>query len=182
MKPESYYRKPLTKHLKKARARFNHEIEAVTHDEFLAALDKVKAILRRKAGLFAAILASILTGCTPALSMSLLDAIAVVESGNNQTTIGDGGRATGAWQMHASARQDARRYLGRDGTDRELAAALLNNINLRLHRALKHAPTPGDSYAVWNLGFTGYQRRGFSLSKCPTITQRAARRVERLTR
>lgn len=179
MKTESYYRKPLTKHLRKARARFNHEIEAVTHDEFLAALDKVKAILRRKAGLFAAIF---LTGCTPALSMPLLDAIAMVESGNNSSAIGDGGRATGAWQMHAAARQDAMRYLGRDGTDRELANALLNNINLRLHRALKHAPTPGDSYAVWNLGFTGYQRRGFSLSKCPTITQRAARRVERLTR
>lgn len=181
MKTESYYRKPASKYLRRARNRFNHVITDVSLDDFLVALAKLKVSLRRKSGLFAAIVAVILTGCTPAIAMPLLDAIAMVESSNNPNAIGDGGKATGAWQMHKAARSDARRYLGRDGTDRELAGALLKNINLRLHRELKRSPAPSDSYAAWNLGLSGYRSRGFLLSNCPKITQRAAARVERLT-
>lgn len=182
MKTESYYRKPASKYLRRARNRFNHKITEVTDEQFIVALGKIKTAMRRKMGLFTAVVAMVaLSSCTPAIAMPLLDAIAMVESSNNPNAIGDAGRATGAWQMHKAARSDARRYLGRDGTDRELAGALLKNINLRLHRELKRSPAPSDSYAAWNLGLSGYRSRGFLLSNCPKITQRAAARVERLT-
>jgi hypothetical protein len=107
----------------------------------------------------------------------LLDRIAMIESGNNPAAVGDVGRATGAWQMHAAARADARRLHGRAGTDRELAGALLVDIQKRLTVALGRTPTDGECYAVWNLGFSGFKRRGFDVAKCPAITRKAIARL-----
>jgi hypothetical protein len=110
----------------------------------------------------------------------MIIALAIVESGNNPAAIGDQGKATGAWQMWESARIDARRYRPSAKTDIELAGAYLDLLESRLITTLKRPPSLQELYAAYNLGFTGFRRRGFNLDKCPAITQRAAAKYERL--
>lgn len=121
------------------------------------------------------------------LSASVLDAIAHVESGHNHAAIGDAGKARGAWQMHAAAWNDSARRLGvtwshdhaHDATKaRRIAAEHLRWLEAQFTRRTGRQPTTGDSYALWNLGVGGYARRNWDLSRCPTITQRAVRKMD----
>jgi hypothetical protein len=50
-------------------------------------------------------------------------------------------------------------------------------LDTQLNRALRRTPTHTELYAAWNMGFTAYRRTGFSLSRCPVSTQRAAARI-----
>jgi hypothetical protein len=113
--------------------------------------------------------------------LTLIEAIAIVESNNNPKAIGDNGKASGAWQMWEVARIDARKILGRDGTDKELATALLGSISKRLEAKLGRKATDQEIYAVWNLGFSGFQKRGFKIENCPRITQNACAKIINLT-
>jgi hypothetical protein len=127
------------------------------------------------------ILATLLCAtCGQSASERMIIALAIVESGNNPAAIGDQGKATGAWQMWESARIDAKRYRPSAKTDIELAGAYLDLLESRLITTLKRPPSLQELYAAYNLGFTGFRRRGFNLDKCPALTQRAAAKYERL--
>jgi len=119
---------------------------------------------------------------SPALSVgeNFLDAVAMVESSNNAKAIGDGGKATGAWQLHQAARIDARRYLGRDGTDRELARAYFQWLQARFVKRYGKQPTRLELYQAYNRGFGNAAKDGFDLSKAPVITQRAVSKLKGL--
>lgn len=135
----------------------------------------------------------LLSGCTPALAgLSLLDAIAQVESSGNAKAIGDGGKAVGMFQLHRAAWEDARRQCPRIGEhqlgaldpvrSRLAAESYLTILAARFHRATHHKPTPGELYACYNVGFSRFQSLGFDLQRAPRTTQKAVKKLEGLMR
>ena len=121
---------------------------------------------------------------------SLIDSISLVESGGKNATVGDYGAARGAWQMHKEAWDDSCVRLGKKwdfqqatngAIGRVVATEHLRYLQARFERLSHRKPTSVDSYALWNLGVAGYQRRGWQISKCPIITQRAAAKVAKNT-
>lgn len=127
--------------------------------------------------------------CMAQISEKFLDAVAIVES-NGKAVIGDNGRARGQYQMWRGAWLDAQKVdqsIGDYETgsmdsvrSRKAAKAYLSKLYARLHRALGRTPTNAEVYAAWNIGFKGYQQRGFNLSKTPATTQKAIKRLEAL--
>jgi hypothetical protein len=124
-----------------------------------------------------------------AVDGQFLDKLASIESSGNPKAIGDGGRAIGMFQFHKAAWQDTSRlrrmagkavYPYQDAVDaskaREYAKTFCDSLEARLEKRLGRPPTDGEVYGAWNLGFTGFARRGFDLAKCPAITQRAAKK------
>lgn len=119
-----------------------------------------------------------------------LDALALVESGNRTTAVGDGGKARGPFQLWRSAWSDADRklklhksyqlYSTDPAVSRLYARAYLTDLETRLAAALRCPPTTEQLYAAWNLGLTGFERRGLLISRCPLTTQRAAKKLKAL--
>ena len=123
----------------------------------------------------------------------LIHAVGFVESNNNLNAIGDSGAANGSFQMHRPAWSDCSAWVKSQGFKATPYDQGVNNpavshyyckiylslLHRQLARALDREITAGDLYAAYNLGFTGYKRRGFDLSKCPTITQRAVAKLNR---
>jgi hypothetical protein len=50
----------------------------------------------------------------------------------------------------------------------------LDHIEERLLKAMGRNPSLGEIYAAYNLGITGFARRGYRLSDCPESTRRNA--------
>lgn len=122
--------------------------------------------------------------------LCVLAAIAQVETGADHDAVGDGGRSRGAWQMSEAAWMDVTRRRTKYGlavypwsaAHRHNPSVIyatdhLITLNDRLSSALKREPTPQELYAAWNLGYTGFKRRKFLLSRCPAATRNAAERV-----
>lgn len=128
----------------------------------------------------------------PRSTGQFLSILALIESGNERHAVGDGGRSRGAYQLSRSAWADVSRvrraqsltvYSWRDGAhdpirSRLYAVTYLDLLRQRLSSALGHPPTDADVYAAYNLGFDGFRRRGFSLSRCPSRTREGARCFE----
>ena len=125
----------------------------------------------------------------PAISQSFLSRVEQIESGGNHRAIGDNGKAIGSFQFHAAAWQMVNnlRAVGNrrvvpypsGATNRDCAREFAFDYFTILHgQFVKHGkiPSHADLYAAWNLGFAGYKKRGFDLSRCPQITQRACRK------
>ena len=125
----------------------------------------------------------------------LLDAIARVESGVKPWAVGDGGKALGAFQIHAAAWSDVNRVREKEGriqhrhsaafnpaVAREYAREYLTLLNIELAKALGRYPAPSETYAAYNLGFAGFKRRGFKVDNCPVTTRKACARVDTLTK
>ena len=123
----------------------------------------------------------------------LIHAVGFVESNNNPNAIGDSGAANGSFQMHRPAWSDCSAWLKSQGFKATPYDQGVNNpavshyyckiylslLHRQLARALNREISAGDLYAAYNLGFAGYKRRGFDLSKCPSITQRAVAKLNR---
>jgi hypothetical protein len=122
-----------------------------------------------------------------------LDALAMIESGSNHTALGKAGER-GAWQIKAAAWHYTsglrrRRNLeihpfsaaASSSVARAYARTLLDDHCARFENEHARKPTPDELYAIWNLGFDGFQRRG-SLAKCPPLTRDAAQRLTNLLR
>jgi hypothetical protein len=123
-------------------------------------------------------------------SAQFLDAIERIESNGNPHAIGDNGRARGPYQFWATAWADCSRARSKQGLSvapywgatnravaRSYAMTYLGMLESSLTRALRRTPTHAELYAAWNMGFTAYRRTGFSLSRCPESTRRAAARI-----
>lgn len=119
----------------------------------------------------------------------LLDALAQVESGGRPSAIGDGGKARGAFQIWAGAWEDVSRERAKSGKPvyayseavdmgkaREYARDYIRILTSSYTAATRREPTLEQIYALWNLGFDGFRRRGFLLERTPKITQRAAKK------
>lgn len=123
----------------------------------------------------------------------LINAVAMVESNNNHRAVGDQGKANGAFQMWKAAWQDCSKWLKRNGfktttyekgvndptISHQYCKIYLSILNSQLRRSIGREPSAAELYAAYNLGFTGFKRRGFDISKTPSITQRAAVKLNR---
>jgi len=118
-----------------------------------------------------------------------LEEIARIESGGDHAAVGAAGER-GAWQMSRAAwthvndlrrKRGATRHPWRAAhapeTAREYVAEYLAWLQGRFTAARGRPPTDAETYALWNLGFAGFQRRGFDLQRCPEITRRGAARM-----
>jgi hypothetical protein len=120
-----------------------------------------------------------------------LDALAMIESGSDPQARGRAGERS-AWQIRPQAWQYISELRQRTGLDvhpfsavtrsdiaRAYAKTLLEDHSRRFLREHGRQPTPGELYGLWNLGFTGFHRRG-SLARCPALTRDAAQRLTNL--
>lgn len=116
---------------------------------------------------------------------ALMDAIIHIESSGRASVRGDSGLAVGLAQFHWGAWQDTtafRRSKGLTihpyssaslpGPSRAYLHSWLTLNADRFRRATGREPSPGDLYAIHNLGFGGYEKRGFEILRCPSITRR----------
>ena len=126
---------------------------------------------------FTAIVASVLlTGYVYAQEdVKILNAIGMVESGNNPRAVGDHGKAYGAYQMHYIAWVDANMQLMREGKDTYsfsewrkpmvqdiVGLAYIRSIRSKLKSAGISNPTCNQIALCWNLGFTKAHRINFN--------------------
>lgn len=133
-------------------------------------------------------------------SFRFLDALATIESGNRNHVTGDHGRSIGAYQFTRPAWNQASRLRAQSlatlvGTNFQLYAYRYarDPFIARLHAdyywrwiaeglavALNREPTPGEIYAGYNLGPSGFERRRNKVKFCPSITRAGALKIERL--
>lgn len=132
--------------------------------------------------------------------MLLIDAIAIVETGNRNIP-GDHGAALSPFQIHRGAWEDVKKRFGdptkeiylnigdrfediaQTGDLRMFARNCATGYSFILEQRLKKAlqpATPENIYACWNLGFEKFKANGFKLTKCPPSTTRNARMVAEL--
>jgi hypothetical protein len=144
--------------------------------------------------LFLVVVSTFADGQPPAsgpVSERFLDALSMIESGGNHRAKGRAGERSAfqirpvAWQYTSGLRQRAGETVhpfsaaGRSEIARDYARSLLEDHSRRFADKHERTPTPGELYAMWNLGFDGYQRRG-SLDRCPELTRDAAQRLTNL--
>lgn len=154
----------------------------------------VKARLAASALSFFLLCVSRFAGAQDALvDDTYLDALAMIESGSDHAAQGKAGER-GAWQIKAVAWQYTSELRQRRNlavhpfsaaanatVARAYTRTLVEDHRTRFTNEYARTPTPGELYAIWNLGFAGFQRRG-SLARCPALTKDAARRLTNLLR
>lgn len=119
-----------------------------------------------------------------------LSSLAQIESGGNANAVGRKGER-GIYQFGRAAWTDACRILGcahkfktvlNETIASRHAAALFSSLKSRLAATLERIPTNAENYCAWNLGLTGFKRRGFRVDQCPRSTRDAAERFANLLR
>lgn len=125
----------------------------------------------------------------PAAALSVeawqVDAVIRIESAGKPGAIGDNGAARGLAQFHSAAWADCSQVRAARGLQtypysqafnpiaaRAYLATWLAYLADRFARATGRQATTADLYAMHNLGFSGYAKRGFDISRCPGITKR----------
>ena len=124
-------------------------------------------------------------------SERFMDALAKVESNCNAYAIGDKGKARGAFQMWKVAWTDVSNYRRERGLkvhpyryahDPHMARVYAQNYaelqRSRMIKATGRDPNAGELYALYNLGYAGFKRRGFRLNQCPKVTRVAASKIQ----
>jgi len=119
------------------------------------------------------------------ITPAMLDKVIAIESSGNPSAIGDQGAGLGLAQFHYAAWQDTSAWRVKQGLpvypfhkalDATIAREYLHSwlsINaVRFTQVTGRKPTLVDLYAIHNLGFTGYRKRGFDIRNCPAITVR----------
>lgn len=142
--------------------------------------------------LFIILTALTLLAAAGAFGSPLLDAIEAVESGGFNHATGPCGER-GPFQFrartwaHISALRVQRglivfgfRECTSPGPARLYAQTYVEWVTERLRFHLKRDPTIQEVYAAWNMGVTGFGKRGFSISRCPVSVQNRSQRVSNL--
>ena len=119
-----------------------------------------------------------------------LDLVEQEESSGNAKAVGDGGKARGAFQMWQIAWSDVNNYRRERGLkvypyakawDYHIARLYAHDYaqlqRIRMMRKTQRDPDAAELYALYNLSYGGFSRRGFDLSKCPRITRQKAERI-----
>ena len=119
-----------------------------------------------------------------------LAAVSQIESSGGRHTVGDGGKAHGAWQMHYAAWSDTSAYRKGRGLPtwnfgyahdpvvaKIYARDYLRILENQLRETLGRAPSPEMIYAAYNVGFTRFQSLGFSVERTPRTTQAACAKL-----
>ena len=122
------------------------------------------------------------------ITPAMLDKVIAIESSGNPSARGDRGAGLGLAQFHYPAWQDTSAWRIKQGLpaypyhkalDAGIARDYLHSwlsINAARFKAATGRPaTLVDLYAIHNLGFSGYQERGFDIQRCPAITLRKSK-------
>lgn len=121
-------------------------------------------------------------------SEKMVDAVAQTESNFKHESVGDNGRAIGAWQVWESAWKTANdfrashnqtrinRRTATPAQHREIARWLLAWHMDRLS-ASGVALTPQHVYLSYSMGFAGFKAIGFNPNNAPPVKQRALNRL-----
>jgi len=95
----------------------------------------------------------------------LITLLISIESGGNDSAIGDGGKAYGCLQIHAGAVADYNRLTGSSIThadcfDREVSIAVFKAYvgHYATFKRLGRKPTMEDAARIWNGGPNGYKK------------------------
>jgi hypothetical protein len=125
----------------------------------------------------------------PAAALSVegwqVDTVIRIESAGKASALGDCGAARGLAQFHWAAWADCSKVRASRGLPTYPYSQAFNPIAARAYlttwlaylgerfaRATGRQATTADLYAMHNLGFAGYAKRGFDISRCPSITKR----------
>ena len=111
-------------------------------------------------------------------------AIAMIESGDDMKAVGAAGERT-AWQIMPSTwrayTKPGEKLRMTSRTDAFVIATRIYTHNeVRFVTAHGRRPAAWEVYAMWNLGWDGFKRRGFDLARCPRVTRDAAMRYANL--
>ena len=124
-----------------------------------------------------------------------LQAVEQVESSGRgaATPRGDGGKAVGCLQWHSVAWKDCSAIRRKAGLPvypyadaaipakaREYARTWLTVLKVRLAQEMGRQPFPGEIWLAWNLGWTGFEKYGFSWAYVPRVKFDKARQVNSL--
>lgn len=124
-----------------------------------------------------------------------IQAVAIVESNNDSKAVGDGGKSIGMFQFTKDA-WDETSELIRDKISsryfKPVSYSFATNSSISvlyaIHRfkwfeqkLIQDGVMPNNQrlYACWNLGYNGFKKRGFSISKCPAVTKEAIRKLKK---
>lgn len=127
-------------------------------------------------------IASLIFAAVTFAHSSELAALRMIESGDNPRARGAKGERTAYQIMPATWKQYAdkgMRYDTRHHAD-EVASRILTHQRAQFLGIARRQPARAEVYAMWNLGFAGFKRRGFDLARCPLVTQDAAMRFAAL--
>ena len=140
-----------------------------------------------------ALTAGLLT--SEAVPEPLVQAVEQVESSGRgaKTPDGDRGLARGPLQWHSSAWKDCSALRLKAGLAvypyadarnpakaREYARTWLTALKVRLAKQIGRQPFPGEIWLAWNLGWTGFEKYGFSWAHVPRAKFDKARQVNSL--
>lgn len=112
-----------------------------------------------------------------------LAALAQIESGGNDKKIGARGERSqyqlmpSVWRAYNKGKPFSLCH-GRIAT--LTARDYVYGLETRLTLVLQSRPSPAQFYCAWNMGFAGFKRRGFLVSKCPAAVQERAERFANL--
>jgi hypothetical protein len=117
--------------------------------------------------------------CSAFAGLSKLDALAMIETGNNDAAIGRAGEVSRyqikprVWREYTPSRSwhDA-------SVSRQVAQQYLADLELLFRTQTGRAPSDFDLYVLWNAGPTYYSNRDYSAQRVgPTVRERALRYV-----
>jgi hypothetical protein len=116
--------------------------------------------------------------------LARLEAIGMIESGNNDRAVGSAGEVSQyqilpqVWRRYSSSRAYANLEVSRQVAWKHLAY-----LEASFRKRAGRAPTDFDCYVMWNGGLTYYAKIGFRAARVhPTISERAQRFVNLCTR
>lgn len=130
-----------------------------------------------------------------AISEPIVQAVEQVESSGRgaATPRGDAGKALGCLQWHSVAWKDCSAIRRKAGLPvypyadaaipakaRDYARTWLTVLKVRLAQEMGRQPFPGEIWLAWNLGWTGFEKYGFSWAYVPRVKFDKARQVNSL--
>jgi hypothetical protein len=130
-----------------------------------------------------------------AIPEPIVQAVEQVESSGlgAMTPDGDGGKAIGCLQWHSVAWADCSAIRRKAGLAvypysdaavpakaRDYARTWLTVLKIRLAGEIGRQPFPGEIWLAWNLGWSGFQRYGFSWAHVSRVKFDKARQVNTL--
>ena len=130
-----------------------------------------------------------------AVPEAIVQAVEQVESSGRgaKTPKGDAGRALGCLQWHSSAWKDCSAIRLKAGLTvypyadaavpmraRDYARTWLTVLKVRLAAEIGRQPYPGEIWLAWNLGWSGFERYGFSWAHVSRVKFDKARQVNSL--
>jgi hypothetical protein len=132
-------------------------------------------------GMYKIFLALLLSILSVQAGLSRLEALSMIESGDNDYAIGGAGEVSryqikpNVWRLYSGLR---------DYQDKQLsgfvARQYLSSLERSFEKRAGHPPTDFDIYVLWNAGFTYYARLDFSAQRVSRLIGERARRFVNL--